>query len=146
MNMVEHVLCSCSRAVMLVCVRWLNVFVYGKMALVLNPDVKDKYVWPIYCLANRLHGSGHQAVAAAGFDTAPPNSEYPLFATVPRLQAERALINSLASDPVLYNLEAKTISQHLGAGQRELVTLAQFIQHVSVSLFVLVCLVDWHFH
>jgi hypothetical protein len=83
-------------------------------ALVLNPSSRDRYVWPMYCLANRLYSAGPDAVHAAGLlDVQPPQpsqqqqqqqqqqrrnpDEHRLFASAARIGAEQVLLTSLVA-------------------------------------------------
>ena len=105
------------------------------MGLVLNPGVRDKYVWPIYCLANRLHGDGADALEAAGFPTRRNGTEHQLFATVPRIQAEQELVDFLAGgNNERYSETATQLMALVGAQQTEFQRLAAFVRYVRVVL------------
>ena len=82
-----------------------------KEALILNPDGRDRFVWPIYCLANRLHFFVDRVTKDFGALLAEElpamqrlrralgnRSDYSgrLFATLPRIQAELDFTRALA--------------------------------------------------
>jgi len=120
-----------------------------KHALVLNPAVRDRFVWPIYCLANRLR----EAVLLANSTTQSANvavEQDHLFATMPRITAEQAFVSNLAEGASLASAldsarvggmaddfyRSPNLDQAAVPKDARYATLLAFVKHVRKHVFL----------